>query len=51
MTKPYNASLYTMIEYVKEKFTKVTKTFNNEKHLFEKNKLSTSTARAVNRKK
>ena len=36
MTKPYNASLYTMIEYVKEKFTKVTKTFNNENHLFEK---------------
>ena len=35
MVKPYNASLFTMIEYVKDNFIAVTKTSNNENNLFD----------------
>ena len=35
MVKPYNASLFRMIEYIKENFKKITKVFNNENGLFE----------------
>ena len=34
MVKPYNASLFRMIEYIKESFKKVTEHFNNENGLF-----------------
>ena len=33
MVKPYNASLFRMIEYIKENFKKITKVFNNKNDL------------------
>lgn len=35
MVKPYNASLFRMIEYIKESFDKITKEFNNENRKFD----------------
>lgn len=36
MVKPYNASFFKMVEYVKEKFVKITQKYNNEDGLYEK---------------